>query len=89
MIESRDGQTREQESALVEQARDDPAAFGRLYELHVHKIYNYVYYRTGNHHDAEDLTARQDAGASDLSPGLRGESLARSPSRPVAGVGGR
>ena len=22
------------------------------------KIYNYIYYRTGNHHDAEDLTAR-------------------------------
>jgi RNA polymerase sigma-70 factor (ECF subfamily) len=29
-----------------------------LYERYVQKIYNYVYYRTGNHHDAEDLTSR-------------------------------
>jgi RNA polymerase sigma-70 factor, ECF subfamily len=33
-------------------------AFGELYERYLEKIYNYVYYRTGNHHDAEDLTAR-------------------------------
>ena len=36
----------------------DQEAFGVLYEKYVGKIYNYVYYRTGNHHDAEDLTAR-------------------------------
>jgi RNA polymerase sigma-70 factor (ECF subfamily) len=46
------------ELALVEQAKTDPEAFGLLYERYVEKIYNYVYYRTGNHHDAEDLTAR-------------------------------
>lgn len=46
------------EAALVEQAKTDPEAFGLLYERYVDKIYNYVYYRTGNHHDAEDLTAR-------------------------------
>lgn len=50
--------TREEEAALVLRAREDPQAFGELYGLHVRKIYNYVYYRTGNHHDAEDLTAR-------------------------------
>lgn len=44
---------------LVEIARTgDKAAFGELYERYVEKIYSYVYYRTGNHHDAEDLTAR-------------------------------
>ena len=32
--------------------------FGELYERYVKKIYNYVYYRTSNQHDAEDLTAR-------------------------------
>lgn len=48
----------ENEAALVERAKDDPAAFGLLYQRYVKKIYNYVYYRTGNHHDAEDLTAR-------------------------------
>ena len=43
---------------LVAWAKDDSAAFGELYQRYVQKIYNYVYYRTGNHHDAEDLTSR-------------------------------
>ncbi len=46
------------DSALVVQARDDSGAFGELYERYVKKIYSYIYYRTGNAHDAEDLTAR-------------------------------
>lgn len=46
------------EPALIEQAKRDGEAFGKLYELYVDRIYNYVYYRTGNTHDAEDLTAR-------------------------------
>jgi RNA polymerase sigma-70 factor (ECF subfamily) len=46
------------EAALVERAKRDPDAFGLLYEQYVDRIYNYVYYRTGNHHDAEDLTAK-------------------------------
>lgn len=46
------------EDRLVEQAKADPAAFGQLYELYVDKIYNYIYYRVGNHHEAEDLTAK-------------------------------
>ncbi|GAB4571829.1 MAG: sigma-70 family RNA polymerase sigma factor [Anaerolineae bacterium] len=55
-------ETREYELAddaqLVRWARDDSEAFGELYRRYVQKIYNYVYYRTHNHHDAEDLTAR-------------------------------
>jgi RNA polymerase sigma-70 factor (ECF subfamily) len=43
---------------LVEASQGDQEAFGMLYERYVGKIYNYVYYRTGNQHDAEDLTAR-------------------------------
>jgi RNA polymerase sigma-70 factor (ECF subfamily) len=46
------------EEQLIEQAKTDPEAFGRLYELYVEKIYNYIYYRLGNQHDAEDLTAK-------------------------------
>jgi RNA polymerase sigma-70 factor (ECF subfamily) len=46
------------EDALVERAKSDLAAFGILYESYVNKIYNYIYYRVGNQHDAEDLTAR-------------------------------
>jgi RNA polymerase sigma-70 factor (ECF subfamily) len=36
----------------------DHEAFGKLYEDYVERIFNYVYYRTGNQHDAEDLTAK-------------------------------
>ncbi|RMG89697.1 MAG: sigma-70 family RNA polymerase sigma factor [Chloroflexi bacterium] len=46
------------ESALIERAKTDKEAFGELYERYVGRIYNYVYYRTGNADDAEDLTAR-------------------------------
>jgi RNA polymerase sigma-70 factor (ECF subfamily) len=54
------GVTREtlDDLALAEIAGEDMTAFGELYERHVRRIYNYIYYRTGNHHDAEDLTAR-------------------------------
>lgn len=48
----------EDDPQLVKQAKTDPAAFGILYERYVFKIYNYIYYRTGDHHEAEDLTAR-------------------------------
>ncbi|HCB48056.1 MAG TPA: RNA polymerase subunit sigma-24 [Chloroflexi bacterium] len=50
--------TDENERALIEQAKHDREAFGQLYELYVDRIYNYVYYRTGNSQEAEDLTAR-------------------------------
>ena len=46
------------EATVIKQAKSDKEAFGRLYECYVDKIYNYVYYRTGNERDAEDLTAR-------------------------------
>jgi RNA polymerase sigma-70 factor (ECF subfamily) len=46
------------ELSLVARAGTDADAFGVLYERHVRRIYNYIFYRTGNHHDAEDLTAR-------------------------------
>jgi RNA polymerase sigma-70 factor (ECF subfamily) len=46
------------DAELIVQVKEDLAAFGVLYERYVGKVYNYVYYRVGNHHDAEDLTAR-------------------------------
>ncbi|HEY68530.1 MAG: RNA polymerase subunit sigma-24 [Chloroflexi bacterium] len=48
----------ESDAELIARAKEDPEAFGLLYERYVGSIYNYIYYRTGNHHDAEDLTAR-------------------------------
>ena len=47
----------ENDSALIARVKEEPQAFGILYERYVGRIYNYVYYRTGNHHDAEDLTS--------------------------------
>lgn len=46
------------EEGLIARAQTDPIAFGLLYERYVNRIYNYIYHRVGNHHDAEDLTAR-------------------------------
>ncbi|MBI5946151.1 MAG: sigma-70 family RNA polymerase sigma factor [Chloroflexi bacterium] len=47
-----------EEEILVLASKGDRDAFGQLYERYVERIFNYVYYRTGNTHDAEDLTAR-------------------------------
>lgn len=44
--------------ALARAAKGDSEAFGILYDRYVGRIYNYIYYRTGNQHDAEDLTSR-------------------------------
>lgn len=46
------------EVILIQAAQGDGDAFGVIYERYVGRIYNYVYYRTGNVADAEDLTAR-------------------------------
>src|SRR5687768_13064154 len=46
------------EEILVRASAGDRDAFGMLYERYVERIFNYVYYRTGNVNDAEDLTAR-------------------------------
>ncbi|MDH5607668.1 MAG: sigma-70 family RNA polymerase sigma factor [Anaerolineae bacterium] len=46
------------EEALALAAKGDANAFGVLYDRYVGRIYNYIYYRTGNQYDAEDLTSR-------------------------------
>lgn len=47
-----------EEQVLAHAAQGDRDAFGMLYERYVDRIFNYIYYRTGNVDDAEDLTAR-------------------------------
>jgi RNA polymerase sigma-70 factor (ECF subfamily) len=45
------------EIVLVQRAvGHDTEAFGRLYDIHVDRIYRHIYYRVGNETDAEDLT---------------------------------
>lgn len=47
-----------EDEILARASSGDREAFGRLYERYIERIFNYVFYRTGNLHDAEDLTAR-------------------------------
>lgn len=47
-----------EDTTLARAAEGDLEAFGLLYERYVGRIYNYVYYRTGNIYDAEDLTEK-------------------------------
>jgi RNA polymerase sigma-70 factor (ECF subfamily) len=42
----------------VRAAQADPAAFGVLYRRYLDRIYSYTFYQLGDHHDAEDATAR-------------------------------
>ena len=48
----------DEKKILIEAAQGSDEAFGVLYDTYIDRIYNYIYYRTGNVHDAEDLTAR-------------------------------
>jgi RNA polymerase sigma-70 factor (ECF subfamily) len=46
---------------VEEQPRDKAELdreFSDFYRQHLRDIYNYTYYRTGNHHDAEDITTQ-------------------------------
>src|SRR3954464_5775172 len=46
---------------MVEQSADKTVLdeqFSDFYRHHLRDVYNYTYYRTGNHHDAEDLTTQ-------------------------------
>ena len=45
-------------ATLVKDAKTDPDAFGRLYDIYVQPVYRYLYSRVGTTHDAEDLTSQ-------------------------------
>lgn len=47
-----------EEIKLINKAKADPDAFGQLYSNYVERIYNYIYFRTGNTQVAEDLTSK-------------------------------
>ncbi|MBI3746788.1 MAG: hypothetical protein HY264_09780 [Chloroflexi bacterium] len=48
----------DQDRPLVDAARRDPARFEDLYRRYVAPVYSFAYYELGNHHAAEDATAR-------------------------------
>ena len=45
-------------SVLITKARENPAAFGRLYDLYVQPVFRYLFQRVGSQQDAEDLTSQ-------------------------------
>jgi RNA polymerase sigma-70 factor (ECF subfamily) len=47
-----------EEEVIVSASQGNQEAFTFLYERYVTRIYNYIYYRTGNPAEAEDLTSR-------------------------------
>ena len=53
----------DQDRLLVDAARRDPARFEALYRRYVAPVYSFAYYELGNHHAAEDATARTFLGA--------------------------
>jgi RNA polymerase sigma-70 factor, ECF subfamily len=42
----------------VRAAQREPKAFGALYRRYLDSVYSYAFYQLGDHHDAEDATAR-------------------------------
>ena len=55
---SKQEEEQNEKEILKQASQGNQEAFGFLYESYVDRIFNYIYYRTGNVHDAEDLTAR-------------------------------
>ena len=47
-----------EDEAISRAAQGDTEAFTFLYERYVNRIYNYIFYRTGNPPEAQDLTSR-------------------------------
>ena len=50
--------TTDPDLAAVRAAQRDPAAFAVLYHRYLDAVYSYAFYQLGDHHDAEDATAR-------------------------------
>ena len=46
------------DAIIVLRARNDPEAFGLLYNRYAHRVISYFLLRTGNREDAEDLTSQ-------------------------------
>lgn len=58
-------------SDWIAAAREDPAAFGRLYDTFVQPIYRYVFSRVANAHAAEDVTSQTFMAAYESLPRYR------------------
>ncbi len=61
------------EATDVQAAREDPSAFGVLYERYRDRVYAYLYTRTDSPEDAADLTQQVFLRALDALPDYRGQ----------------
>src|SRR5919201_6071068 len=52
-----DPASREAERRLIERAKQDPTAFGELYDRYFHQIYRFVYSRVKEQAGSEDVTS--------------------------------
>jgi RNA polymerase sigma-70 factor (ECF subfamily) len=59
--------------ADVRAAQADRSAFDVLYRRYLNRVYGYAFYQLGDHHDAEDATARIFTAALRALPGFRDE----------------
>jgi RNA polymerase sigma-70 factor (ECF subfamily) len=50
-------QTFSKEDDLIRRAKDDPDAFGELYEMHFRQIYRYVYSQVRSHPETQDIVS--------------------------------
>ena len=57
--------------ALITAAKNDPAAFGRLYDRYLQPVYRYLYSRLGDAHTAEDVTSQTFVAAYEALPKYR------------------
>lgn len=57
----------------VRAAQADHAAFAVLYRRYLDRVYGYAFYQLGDHHDAEDATARTFTAALRALPAFRDE----------------
>ena len=59
-------------SALVASARENPADFGLLYDLHIQPVFRYLYRHVDTLQDAEDLTSQTFVSAYEALPRFHG-----------------
>ncbi len=50
------GNTKKMQALVKKVQKGDAKAFGEIYDLLLDKIYRFIYFKTGNKEDAEDLT---------------------------------
>jgi RNA polymerase sigma-70 factor, ECF subfamily len=58
-------------SDLIAAARQDPAAFGKLYDRYIQPVYRYLHSRLGSVHEAEDITSQTFMSAYEALPNYR------------------